>query len=156
MLDAVRQAVVALADAKTGILRPEDVIEAARSKSSPLHDFFTWDNRRAADAHRLNEARSLIRQVTVEVSIDKVIVQAPYFIRDPSLAPEQGYRSLGRLRNDEDLAREAILAEFQRAVGALRRAKAVAAALGMREEIEEVELRLNALVGRATSADARA
>lgn len=156
MLDAVRQALAALEAANKGILRPKDVVEAARPKGSVLHSSFTWDNRAAAEAHRINEARTLIRSVRVDITVNRVIVPAPYYVRDLSLAPEQGYRSLGRLRDDEDVAREVIISEFQRAVGALTRAKAIAAALDMRDEIEEVEMRLKALVGRATSADARA
>lgn len=47
-------------------LDPVDVVAAARAKSSPLHDFFTWDNTEAAEQYRLIEARKLI-QVHVDV-----------------------------------------------------------------------------------------
>lgn len=157
MLDAVRQALAALEAANKGILRPEDVVEAARPKGSVLHSSFTWDNRAAAEAHRINEARTLIRSVRVDITVNRVIVPTPYYMRDPRLAPEQGYRSLGKLRTDEDLARETILAEFTRAIGALRRAKAIAAALSMSDEIEAIEQQVDALVGRASAAgEARA
>lgn len=153
MLDEVKQALTALETANKGLLRPEDVVEAARPRDSVLHPLFTWNNAAAAEQHRLNEARALIRMVRVEMVVNRVIIEVPYYVRDPTLGKTQGYRSLGRLRNDEDIARETVLAEFQRAVGALTRAKAIAAALGMGKEIEEVEVRLNALVGRASAAD---
>lgn len=151
MLDIQRQAIIALSD-RTGVLTPDAIVAAARPKDSVLHSLFTWNNRAAADAHRLNEARQLIRAVTVEIRVEKVTVQAPYFVRDPTLAPSQGYRSLGRLRNDADLAREAVIAEMKRASGALARARAIAAALGMDDAINEVEAQIDFLIGRATSA----
>lgn len=43
-----------------GLLLPEHVVKAARSKSSPLHSKFEWDNNRAASAYRLSQARQLI------------------------------------------------------------------------------------------------
>lgn len=60
-----------IAAAHSGILRPEDVIKAAKAESNPLHSAFTWDNTRAAHLWRLEQARHLIR-VSVEY-----IEQAP-------------------------------------------------------------------------------
>lgn len=37
------------------------VVEAARPKSAPLHSWFTWDNTRAADLYRQEEAGMLMR-----------------------------------------------------------------------------------------------
>lgn len=54
-----------IADNHGGLLRPVDVVEAARPKSSPLHSRFTWDDTKAAAEYRLWQAQSLIR-VTVE------------------------------------------------------------------------------------------
>jgi hypothetical protein len=60
----IRQALESLAvDNK---LDPVAVVEAARDKTSPLHDCFTWDNSEAAHQFRLIEARKLI-QVHVEM-----------------------------------------------------------------------------------------
>lgn len=156
MLDMVRQALQALADRNDGLLTPDAVVAAARPRDSALHSYFTWDNRTAADAHRLNEARTLIRSVRVDIKVDRVIVATPFFIRDPTLSPAQGYRSLGRLQTDEDLARETVIAEMKRASGALARARAIAAALGMVDEIEAIEVQLGTLIGLAVSADASA
>lgn len=46
-----------------GELTPADVVKAARNENSPLHSFFEWDDSAAAEAHRLNQARGLIRAV---------------------------------------------------------------------------------------------
>ncbi len=51
---------------RDGILHPATVIAEARNKRNPLHAQFTWDDTKAAEAHRMNEARNLIR-VAVKV-----------------------------------------------------------------------------------------
>jgi hypothetical protein len=43
-----------------GLLLPEDVVKAAKIKTSPLHKHFEWDNTRAAAEYRLWQARQLI------------------------------------------------------------------------------------------------
>lgn len=50
-----------------GFLRPVDVIKYAKNKKTALHNFFTWDDGRAAELYRLEEARRIIR-VIVQVS----------------------------------------------------------------------------------------
>lgn len=44
-----------------GALHPAVVVAEAEDESSPLHSHFTWDDSKAAEAHRLNQARALIR-----------------------------------------------------------------------------------------------
>lgn len=49
-----------------GLLRPKDVVNAARTPRSPLHARFEWDDTVAAEEYRLWQARQLMR-VVVEV-----------------------------------------------------------------------------------------
>ncbi len=48
-------------------LTAETAIEAAKVKTSPLHDTFEWDDTAAAHQHRLKQARTLIRSVEVVI-----------------------------------------------------------------------------------------
>lgn len=48
-----------------GKLRPEDVVADARHEDSPTHALFEWNDRRAAEAYRLDQARYVIRSVVV-------------------------------------------------------------------------------------------
>lgn len=50
-----------------GRRHPEQVVEVARNKRNPLHDWFTWDDSEAARLRRIDEARALIRVVSVEM-----------------------------------------------------------------------------------------
>lgn len=57
-----------------GLLRVEHVIEEARDRGSPLHEQFTWDNKKAAHEYRLWQARELIGQYwTVEPASNEPI-----------------------------------------------------------------------------------
>lgn len=44
-----------------GVLMPDQVVHAAKSKSSPLHNSFDWDDTEAAQKWRIEQARRLIR-----------------------------------------------------------------------------------------------
>jgi hypothetical protein len=59
----------AIAAKHNNVLKPEDVVEAARPKTSPLHDRFTWDDNVAAEQYRLWEARQLIRTTIQYIEI---------------------------------------------------------------------------------------
>lgn len=73
------------------LITPEAVVDAARDQTSPLHDQFEWDDSVAGEAYRLQQARALIKRVTVSVTrADQTVVRAPVFVRNPS--GEAGYR----------------------------------------------------------------
>lgn len=48
-----------------GQLTPALVLDTARNPDHPLHPRFTWDDEAAAEAHRIDQARNLIRSVRV-------------------------------------------------------------------------------------------
>ncbi|HTI78936.1 MAG TPA: hypothetical protein VL614_00645 [Acetobacteraceae bacterium] len=149
MNDRARRALDAIAARNKGRLTPNEVVAAAKSPRSPLHRHFTWDDRKAAASWRLDEARTLIASYEYVLTVSPFVVKAPMFVRDPTMAPLQGYISTARLRTDEQLAREVLLAEFDRALAALRRAKEVAHAIGMGREVEQLHFQVEQLSGRA-------
>lgn len=50
-----------------GELSEEYVVKAARLKSSPLHQYFEWDDKKAGHMLRLVQARAIITSVTVSI-----------------------------------------------------------------------------------------
>lgn len=65
-----------------GVLRPADVVDAARNPNSSMHGQFEWDDGEAAEQYRLYQARILIRRVQVEViRPDNQVVHIPTFVR---------------------------------------------------------------------------
>lgn len=49
-----------------GAVTARDVLDAARSTNSPLHPYFEWDDKRAADLHRLQEAKNMLRAIKIK------------------------------------------------------------------------------------------
>lgn len=146
----IEAAIQAIADKNGGRVTASQVVTAARNKDSALHSWFTWNIKEAAEERWLEQARALIRSVRVEVTTTHFTVQAPAYVRDPTVDPRlQGFASLARLRTDDDASREAVVNEFARASAALARAKHVAVALGLSDEIEEVRGRVLQLSERA-------
>lgn len=145
----IRERLQSLADANGGRLTPQAVVEDAKREGSPLHELFEWDQRRGHEIYLLHRAREIVRTVKIVVKRDDVVFRSPLFVRDPSCEPRQsGYVSVKALRSDVDLARERVVAEFAAAASALRRAKAIAAALDVGGEVDGLLIDLDRVRNR--------
>ena len=109
---AVAKELERIASEHGGFLKPEDVIEEAKPKGSPLHDCFTWNNSEAAHQYRLQEARNLIR-VVVSYDVSGVQCNTPVKVWHSLTADRQshvGYRAIGDVMKSGEL-REQLLAD---------------------------------------------
>src|SRR6185312_2039420 len=137
---------------ENGRLIPSDVVSAARDPESPLHSHFTWDDAEAAEQYRLDQARTLIRSVRVEITVRDVPLSVVGYVRDPEAdANQAGYRNIMRLRSEEDAARAAVIDEMKRVSNAVRRAKTVAAVLGLAEDIDHIDTLASDIADRAAT-----
>lgn len=59
-----------------GLLRPEAIVEAAEDPNHILHTCFEWDDGKAADMYRRQQATELIRSYKVEMPELKIEVRA--------------------------------------------------------------------------------
>lgn len=128
MTDVIREALRALEE--NGRLTARDVVTAARDPASPLHDCFEWDDSTAAEAWRTEQARSLIRSVVVNVTVEERTISSVHYVRDPTVGDEQGYVSVPQLRSEPEAAKAMLVVEFQRAEACYKRAMNLTAALG--------------------------
>ncbi len=63
-----------------GKFTPELVVDDAISKSSPFHTYFEWDDTKAGEQHRLQQARNLINHIVETVVIEgKPSLQRSFF-----------------------------------------------------------------------------
>ena len=53
-----------------GEVTPEIVLDEASKDTSPLHSYFDWDDKTAAVAYRIEQAKHLIRSIKVVVEAD--------------------------------------------------------------------------------------
>ena len=101
-----------------GRLAPRDVLAEATPKSSPLHPYFEWNNGKAANKYRIEQAKYLIR------SIDAVTVErapAPPIRAFVSVVrgEDRSYTSTAHALSDPEL-REQVLHAAWREFDALR------------------------------------
>lgn len=92
-----------LADENGGVLTPQIVVESAKKPDSPLHDYFEWDNRAAADKWRLNQARNLIMSIEIVDGAGRA-TRIMYNIRG-NHEREQAYVDTRIIQTREDLQR---------------------------------------------------
>lgn len=125
--------------APDGVLTPSAVVESARDEGSPLHDKFEWDDGVAAEAWRLEQARRLIRTVKVVVETTERTLKTVQYVRHPDVdRSEQGYAAFEFLLEHEDSRQEVLAREFRLAVAAMKRARDLAAAFDLAQQVDAV------------------
>lgn len=145
----VLQVLEAIAKKNGGILKPEDVLAEATKPDHPLHSRFEWDDGKAAHAHRIDQARTIIRSVKVNVTVDKRQVSTVFYVRNPDAeADESGYVGLPRLRTNKERSAQALEQAYARALALLTNARDLAAALGVESDVDDVVSTLNAMAAK--------
>jgi hypothetical protein len=96
---------------RNGLIRPADVVEAARDENSALHECFEWDDTEAGHQYRLIQARQLIRvYVHVEEKEEAEPVRAFVSLTTDQRNPGGGYRTIAQVMSNEEL-REQMLTD---------------------------------------------
>lgn len=89
-----------------GVLRVDDVLEAAKDESSILHKHFEWDDNKAADQYRRDQARALIQRCKITL-VETNPVEIRAFVSLPSDRDTGGgYRLTADVVGDEFLKAE--------------------------------------------------
>jgi len=121
---------------QNGRLTPDMILHDARRPDSPLHHLFEWDNERAAAEWRLEQARSVIRTVEYRITRNSVTLTAPRYVPDPTkTGRRQGYLAMDAIAEDAAMTVQAVIAELNRALGSVKRAARIAAALDYAPEV---------------------
>ena len=134
---------------RAGRLTPEQVVDAAASEDSALHECFTWDDSEAAAKWRLDEARAIIRSVRIETVVVDRTIRSVGYVRDPSKDTDAaGYIATMRARKPD--AVEIVRAELNAVSALLERARGIAQARadavpGMAERIAEIMAQVSKL-----------
>lgn len=114
-IDKIAQELRKIAQAHGGLLLPKNVVESARSSSSPLHSRFEWNDSTAAEEYRLWQARHLIRVVIEQ--LPGVSTPTEVFVSLSSdRAMGAGYRVVTEVLGDRERRAEMLedaLAELQ-------------------------------------------
>ena len=82
--------------AKSGSLTPKKLVEVSRPKNAPLHSEFEWNNTRAADLWRQQQARMIINSLVVVAPETQTVVRKFYNIQ----SSERSYETLETIMSD--------------------------------------------------------
>lgn len=122
---AIGEALAAIGAKADGALTPGDVVNAARSKESVLHQHFEWDDVVAAEHYRHDQARDLIRLIRVEDEATEDGTSRAFV--SVKLNDVTAYRHIDAVRKSADF-QMALLAQAERDLEAFeRRYQALAA-----------------------------
>lgn len=91
-----------------GVLRAADVVAFARNPDTALHGRFEWDDTKAAEQHRLWQARELIRVVVHTSPANSTRTRIYVSLNDDRRNDGGGYRTLDDVMRSKAM-REALL-----------------------------------------------
>lgn len=141
--DQLKKQLLKIQKCNGGSLSPVAVVDAARNEGHPLHSRFEWDDTKAGEAYRIEQARRMIRAVVTVVNAAGAEIETRAFV---SLSTHKGttepYVSITAVTSSKDLmevlladarrdaesfaAKYAILQKCKPVVTAMRRAKLIA------------------------------
>ena len=105
----------------TGGHAPASIVERARDKNSALHKHFEWNNTIAGEAHRITQARELVRAINVTIIVKgceaPIKTRALVHVYDGDV---RVYRPIGEVLDNPD-DREAFLLRALRELEVLQR-----------------------------------
>jgi hypothetical protein len=100
--------------ANNGRLAQEDVVANAKSKASPLHAAFEWNDKAAAHQHRLSQAGYLIRKLdVVQVAADNDEGKPIRAFVNVTRDEDRSFTSIAHAMSDDEL-REQVLARARK------------------------------------------
>lgn len=95
--------------ADKGMLKPGKVIEYAKDETTHLHKCFEWDDSKAAEKYRLDQARKQISMYVMVIESPKGPVQIRAFQSLPSdRTSGGGYRKTTDILQDQELVAELV------------------------------------------------
>ena len=96
---------------KYGSLTPEKIVHESRSKKAVLHNYFEWDDDKAAFNWRLQQARTMINNIEVTVISDGEPIQVPVY----EVVETVGYKHIESFTVDDmEVVRRSVITELER------------------------------------------
>lgn len=92
-----------------GSLKPAIIVADAASKSSPMHGFFEWNDRKAADKYRLSQAGYLLRAIVTQYAEGKPQTRAFVAVQYNGERKAR-FTSISVAMQDEDLRNQVLAA----------------------------------------------
>lgn len=105
-MEMERKYLTQVAKQNGGMLLVDQVIDLARDENNILHKHFTWDDSKAADAYRKQEARALIQKCRIKL-VEHEATEVRAFVSLPTDRENGGgYRLTTRVMGDDAMKEE--------------------------------------------------
>lgn len=127
-----------------GILKPEQVIAAAESESSPLHSYFTWNDGEAAAKYRLHEARMLLSVCVEYIGQGAEAKEQRVFVSLRSDRLEGGYRQLVKVLNSASMRKQLMTDALEEMKFFQEKYKSLRGLMGVFAAMDRASLRMSA------------
>ena len=104
-VEVYAQALKDIQEENKGILNTRNIVDEARYPHHPLHEYFEWNDGKAGEEYRLQQARFLVRTVEVEIiSPEGPITEKAYVNVDvvTDSGVQQNYVSLQTALKDDN------------------------------------------------------
>jgi hypothetical protein len=137
---------------RDGVIKPKAILDEARSRKSPIHHFFEWDDSKAAEKYRLHTAVTMARAICFRVKLSgpEALNYQPMLVRlrdrTPSNGIQKGYVNFVRALGEPNLRRQMIESAKKDVDLFIKRYSTQEALIGampvahrLREAIEEIE-----------------
>lgn len=102
------EALARLQKGKNDLLEPADIVSAARDAKSVLHPHFEWDDSVAAEAYRCDQARELVRSLTVDVSRSNLEAKPVRAFVSVEAGGERGYVTTATAMSSGELRKQVL------------------------------------------------
>lgn len=105
----------ALANLQRGrneLLEAEAIVSAARDETSVLHPHFEWDDAVAAEAFRCDQARELVRSLTIDISRSNLESKPVRAFVNVDVGQDRGYVSTMTAMSSETLRKQVLERAF--------------------------------------------
>ena len=88
-------------ESKNGLLNPISILNEARNENSILHPLFEWDNNKAAEQYRLQQARNIINNIEIIIVSDSENFKIPVYEIITDMNNNRCYKHIQSLSFDE-------------------------------------------------------
>ncbi len=94
-------------------LTAENLLERARDKSNPLHDFFEWNNSKAGEKWRLQQARFIINEVKIYVEDKEMFGFENVSVKTEDGTTKRVYKPMVEIISNESYRKQIIMRALQ-------------------------------------------
>ena len=110
-----------MSETKQDNLTAEAIVEDAKNKSTPYHDYFEWNNQAAGHQFRLQQARTMLGSIKIKITTEKKEERLIRAFHNVELDGERVYAPIQVVMKEPDLREQIIHKALAEAEGWARR-----------------------------------